>query len=306
MNTSTLSALSIKTSKLNGLDKFDNDAAKKGIAKAVERLSGANVEIYGYAAIGFWNLIAHGDSFILNTLYRSLANNNVTAKDAAIMRSVYANAIIDRFGRGGKTDAGTSRMFNDKGDLIATKWIERPTAIFRFVAKPADGGQGGFEIVKTSKPDGTLPNGMSEKDVENIRAAKKAIRNAGIEALASIPWVTAKQESNNVKLYDEAWLKKTVKAFLTTGSKFAFANHLTDADISTIGRIAKLDATEIKTIQDARRTEKPVKAEAMPETETLADLENTIDGETVDAESHDPAEVAANAPPAAQHDVHVN
>lgn len=282
-NPNAYQAMTVKSSVKNGLIFFDNSSAMKGIDKAFDRLANANSEIFAYAAIGMINLVGHGDPTVLNGLYFKLASDDRTAVTANALRVEYSNAIIDRYGVGGRTVEGLSNMYNSDGQRIGVKWEVRPPAIFDF-ARPTAQKPGGFEIVRTRKPDGTLPDKMTEETVKNIRATKQkiidAVKKNGVEVLMSIPWISAAEESNRSKNYNEKWLTDTIKKTLTTASKFAFENGITANDISQAGKMFGVSGEDIKKIIDLRRENKPPKVEKMATTETLADIMNTIDGET--------------------------
>lgn len=289
-NMSTTS-IEIKSSTMNGLVFFDNTAGKKVADKAIAKFVDAQADLTKVAAAGFYNLFAHGNNTLINYVYRELAKRDETAHAANSLRVHLSNSIMDRFGRGGKTNLNTERLYNDKGERIADKWVERPANFFRFRNEVGEEKLPGFEIVATRKKDGTLPENLSQATVDAMRAAKKAIGEKGPDCLI-LPWKTAENEREDAKVFGLPQLQTSMIALLKKAAKAAHANGVTNNDIDAIGKMFEIAPEKIGEIKEAMVSKKPSKSDvALPMYETAADLIKTIDHKADETKSEIPPEV---------------
>lgn len=218
-----------------------NDLAVKSAKTAATHLQAAS-------AAGFYQLM-HGRPEFINDLYRKLAEEVPALAEG--LRVMYANRIVDEFGVGGVRKTDDPKI-----------WAKRPTAFFTFRSKiKADGDKPGFVLVPVKGK--WADDNLTEDQVKHIKAARKAIRDAGEDAL-NMPWKTADKERRDVQALDEKDAKKRISALVKTLAKNAFSINMSRDNLTKmISASGMFDAKETGALLEGFRATKPSPNEAI-------------------------------------------
>jgi hypothetical protein len=205
--------------------------------KAVKDARAGAVSLQAAAASGMFMLM-HGHPHFINDLYVKLANDkNGSPKDAEALRVMYANRVRDIFGKGG------IRKVID-GEVSEDVWERRPTKFFDFSGRSENGKIKGFFLidVKDNKA-------LSPKDIKEIKAARKEIRDAGEKAL-DFMWKSADAERRDAEAMDATALQRMVGNLLMKISKNAATNGIEKNKLAAAGRALGLSGDKLKGILD--------------------------------------------------------
>lgn len=201
--------------------RFDlNDKAVALSVKSAEALKIA-------AASGMYMLM-HGHSEILNDLYHKLADQS--PKDAYALRAMYANRVIDKFGKGGKRNADD------------TAWDKRPVPFIRFSSTIVDGKMEAFKLVDVKNN-----TSLSASDIANIKLARREIREAGENALL-LDFMKRDDEARAAQAFGLTEMQKAAKNLLLKSAKNAAINGMTKGQISAAAKAFELSSDDINKI----------------------------------------------------------
>lgn len=226
-----------------------------GLVDAAIKISGESAKILSAAAAAAcYQLVAFGRGGPFNRLYSGLQ-----PKDQHGLRVFFVNRVHDLFGVGG-----------EKREDDAEVWLKRPASFIRFIAKPQD-GKSFFSLVTVG--EGT---NLSPVQIANIKAGKKAVAEAGEEAL-DIEWVTAAAERRMALAQTAADAQRKVANLIKDLAKNAHTNGMSRQNLQAMGKAAGLNSDTI--LNTLEFFNDGVKAETeKPETEkTEKTLEPLLD-----------------------------
>lgn len=180
-------------------------------------------------AASYYRAIAHGRLDELNRLYVGL-----NEADAFAMRSWAIPRVTDLFGVGGERDPEDN-----------TKWAKRPVEVIRFRAKPETSGpDAGLHLYMVKTGDGTK---LSAVEVENVKATKRAVIEAGEPAL-KFRWITRDAMNALAAAYDAVAAEKDAVRFLMKWSKNGPVIGKSVDDIRKLGLFIGLSAADMSKV----------------------------------------------------------
>jgi hypothetical protein len=224
------------------------------VTSAIKARSESFTLLQSAAAHAAYLGIVHGRFEQLNRLFNELPNI-----DADALRQKFMFRVNDKYAVDGVHER------DEQGNELDT-WTKRPTTMIIFVQNPANKGEH-FSLAKAT--------GEGDKANEKrklIQAYRDKVREAGVEDLESIEWLSRAKVVSTPAAYDIGQFKKSLISTLIRAAKEASdpESGLSKSYIEGIMRAAGFDKGQLSQVRSANPavmldTAKP---ELKPETQT--------------------------------------